>query len=92
MNYLWLAAAILSEVFATSSLKASAGFTRGLPTLFVVIGYGVAFYFLSQTLKTIPVGIAYAIWSGVGTVLITFVGLLLYHQTLDGAALIVSVM
>ena len=77
MNYLWLAAAILSEVFATSSLKASNGFTRGLPSLFVVVGYGAAFYFLSQTLKTIPVGIAYAIWSGVGTVLIAVVGLLL---------------
>jgi small multidrug resistance pump len=88
MNYLWLAGAICSEVFATSSLKASQGFTRFLPSLFVVIGYGAAFFFLSQTLKTIPLGIAYAIWSGLGTVLIAIVGLVLYRQALDLAALI----
>lgn len=88
MNYLWLAAAIISEVFATSSLKASNGFTRLGPSIAVVVGYGAAFYFLSQTLKTIPVGVAYAIWSGVGTVLIALVGLVIYHQVLDRAALI----
>jgi small multidrug resistance pump len=87
MNYLWLAGAILSEVIATSSLKASQGFTRPLPSIVVVVGYGAAFYFLSQTLKTIPVGVAYAIWSGLGTVLIALVGLVLYKQTLDRAAL-----
>lgn len=86
MNYLWLAAAILSKVLGTSSLKASEGFTRPLPSVAVVIGYGAAFYFLSQTLKTIPVGIAYAIWSGLGTVLIALVGLVLYKQRLDLAA------
>ncbi len=88
MNYLWLAAAIVSEVFATSSLKASNGFTRLGPSTAVVLGYGAAFYFLSQTLKTIPVGVAYAIWSGVGTVLIALVGFVVYRQVLDRAALI----
>ncbi|MDE1176418.1 MAG: multidrug efflux SMR transporter [Edaphobacter sp.] len=86
MNYLWLAGAILSEVIATSSLKASNGFTRLFPSVAVVIGYGTAFYCLSQTLKTIPVGVAYAIWSGLGTVLIAVVGLVLYKQKLDSAA------
>ncbi len=84
---LWLAAAILSEVIATSSLKASNGFTRLWPSVAVVAGYGAAFYFLSQTLRTIPVGIVYAIWSGVGTVLIALVGFVIYKQTLDRAAL-----
>jgi small multidrug resistance pump len=88
VNYLWLAAAIVSEVFATSSLKASNGFTRLGPSTAVVLGYGAAFYFLSQTLKTIPVGVAYAIWSGVGTVLIALVGFVVYRQVLDRAALI----
>ena len=87
MNYLWLAGAILSEVIATSSLKASNGFTRLLPSVLVVLGYGTAFYCLSQTLKTIPVGVAYAIWSGLGTVLIALVGLVLYKQRLDAAAM-----
>ncbi|MBS1820717.1 MAG: multidrug efflux SMR transporter [Acidobacteria bacterium] len=88
MNYLWLAAAICSEVFATSSLKASEGFTRLLPSLSVIAGYGAAFYCLSQTLRTIPVGVAYAIWSGLGTVLIALVGVVLYRQVLDRAALL----
>ncbi len=87
MNYLWLAGAILSEVIATSSLKASNGFTRLLPSVLVVVGYGTAFYCLSQTLKTIPVGVAYAIWSGLGTVLIALVGLVVYKQRLDAAAM-----
>lgn len=88
MRYLWLAAAILSEVIATSSLKASQGFTRLLPSLAVVAGYAVAFLCLSQTLKTLQIGIAYAIWSGLGTVLIAFVGLIFYRQKLDTAAVI----
>ena len=87
MNYLWLAGAILSEVIATSSLKASNGFTRLLPSIAVVIGYGTAFYCLSQTLRTIPVGVAYAIWSGLGTILIALVGLVVYKQKLDAAAM-----
>lgn len=88
LNYLWLAAAICSEVFATSSLKSSNGFSRPGPSLAVVVGYGVAFFCLSQTLKTIPVGVAYAIWSGIGTALIALVGFIVYKQTLDRAAVI----
>ena len=70
-SWLFLAIAIVSEVVATSALKASEGFTRLAPSALVVAGYGVAFYFLALTLRTIPLGIAYAVWSGVGIVLIT---------------------
>ena len=86
-NALWLAGAILCEVVATSALKASAGFTRLGPTLVVVIGYAGAFYLLSLTLRTIPVGIAYAIWSGAGVVLVALIGWLFLGQSLDRAAL-----
>jgi len=85
-NWICLAIAILSETVATTALKASAGFTRPLPAVVVVLGYGLAFYFLSLTLRTIPLGVAYAVWSGVGIVLITAAGWLLYGQKLDGAA------
>lgn len=87
-NWLFLGTAIMAEVIATSSLKASAGFTKVLPSLVVVIGYGVAFYFLSLTLKTIPVGIAYAIWSGSGIVLISLIGWLALGQKLDLASVV----
>jgi small multidrug resistance pump len=87
MNWFYLAIAIVSEVFATSALKASYGFTRLLPSIIVVVGYGSAFYFLSLTLRTIPVGIAYAVWSGVGLVLISLVGWAIYGQVLDFAAI-----
>ena len=83
----WLALAIVSEVIATSSLKASAAFTRPLPALLVVVGYASAFYFLSLALRTMPVGIAYAIWSGVGIVLVTTIAWLLYDEKLDALAL-----
>jgi small multidrug resistance pump len=83
MNYLWLAGAILSEVIATTSLKAAEGFTRPFPSAVVVACYAIAFYCLSQTLKTIPLGIAYAIWSGAGTMLIALVGVVLYRQVLE---------
>ena len=86
MNWGYLAIAILSEVVATSALKASAGFTRLYPSLRVVGGYALAFYFLSLTLRVIPVGIAYAIWSGVGVVLVCLLGWLVYGQKLDIAA------
>jgi small multidrug resistance pump len=86
MNWLYLAIAIVSEVVATSALKASAGFTRLYPSLLVVGGYALAFYFLSLTLRTIPVGVAYAIWSGVGVVLVCLLGWFLYGQKLDLAA------
>lgn len=87
-KWLILGAAIVAETIATSAMKASDGFTKIIPSVIVVLGYGVAFYFLSMTLRTIPVGIAYAIWSGVGIVLITLVGWLLYGQKLDAPALI----
>lgn len=83
-----LSIAILSEVVATSALKASDGFTRLLPSLIVCVGYGFAFYLLSLTLKTIPVGIVYAIWSGAGIALIAIVAWLFFGQTLDLAAII----
>ncbi len=84
--YLWLAVAIIAEVIGTSALRASEGFTRLGPALVVVAGYGLAFYCLSLTLKTMPVGIVYAIWSGVGIVLITLVAIVLYRQVPDLAA------
>lgn len=87
MSYFYLAIAIVAEVIGTSALKAAEGFTRPLPTLVVAVGYGTAFYFLSLALKVIPVGIAYAIWSGVGVALITLIGWLLFRQRLDLPAL-----
>lgn len=81
--WMFLAAAILAEVIATSALKSSAGFTRLLPSVIVAVGYATAFYFLSLTLKSIPVGIAYAVWSGVGIVLIALVAWLMHGQKLD---------
>lgn len=87
-QWLYLGIAIISETIATSALKSSAGFSRLLPSLLVVAGYGIAFYFLSLTLRSIPVGIAYAVWSGVGIVLITLVGWLVFGQKLDLPALL----
>jgi small multidrug resistance pump len=88
MSYLYLAIAIVAEVIGTSALKAAHGFTRLVPSLVVVAGYGVAFYCLSLALKTIPVGVAYAIWSGAGVVLITLIGWLVFRQRLDAPALL----
>ncbi len=87
-KWLILGAAIVAETIATSAMKASDGLTKVVPSIVVIIGYGVAFYFLSITLRTIPVGIAYAVWSGVGIVLITLVGWLMFGQKLDAPALI----
>ncbi|MBL8500157.1 MAG: SMR family transporter [Nitrosomonas sp.] len=87
-QWIFLAVAIVSEVIATSFLKAADGFTRLWPSLVVVVGYLLAFYLLSLTLKTIPVGVAYAIWSGVGIVLIALSGWLFLGQSLDTPALI----
>ena len=78
--------AILSEVLATSALKASDSFTRIVPSLIVVAGYGVSFYFLSIAMRTIPLGVAYAIWSGLGSALIVFVSWLIFKQALDAPA------
>lgn len=86
--WLFLFAAILSEVTATSSLKASAGFTKVIPSVIVVVGYGLSFYFLSLVLKAIPIGIAYAVWAGLGIVLLALVGWIFFGQTLDSPALI----
>jgi small multidrug resistance pump len=88
MQWLYLSIAILAEVIATSSLKAAEGFTRLIPSLIVVFGYGTAFYFLSLTLRTMQVGTAYAIWSGVGTVIISIVAWLLYNQKLDAPSIL----
>ena len=87
-NWAFLFLAIVSETIATSTLKSSEGFSRLWPSVITVVGYVAAFYFLSLTLRTIPVGIAYAIWSGVGVVLITLVGWFIFGQKLDAPALI----
>lgn len=86
--YAILAIAILSEVIGTLSLKASEGFTRLGPSLVVIVAYGLAFYFLSLTLKTIPVGVAYAVWSGIGVTLVALIGWLIFGQKLDVAAVL----
>jgi small multidrug resistance pump len=88
MGYLYLAIAIVAEVIATSALKASEEFSRLIPSVIVVVGYAIAFYCLSLVLKTIPVGITYAIWSGIGIVLIALVGVFFFNQKLDLAAIL----
>ena len=88
MHYLQLAIAIIAEVIGTTALKASDGFSRPGPSLLVVAGYGLAFYFMSLVIKTLPVGVTYAIWSGMGIVLITLVGMVMFRQLPDGPALI----
>ena len=95
MHYVYLAVAIVSEVIGTTALQASNGFTRPIPSAIVVVGYAIAFACLSQTLKTIPTGVAYAIWSGIGIVLISLAAWALQGQKLDlpavaGMALIVA--
>ena len=86
-QWIFLSVAIISEVIATSALKASDSFSRPWPTLVVIAGYVVSFYFLSLTLRTMPVGIAYAVWSGTGVALITLIGWLLFGQALDTPAI-----
>ena len=88
MSYVYLAIAIIAEVVGTSALKASDEFTRLVPSIVVVAGYLVAFFFLSLTLRTIPVGIAYAIWAGAGIALIVAVGAVLFRQVPDLAGLV----
>lgn len=87
-NWIFLIIAITAEVCATSALKLSEGFSRLWPSLIVIIGYACSFYFLSLTLRTIPIGVAYAIWSGVGVALIALIGWVVFGQKLDAAALI----
>jgi small multidrug resistance pump len=88
MSYLYLSIAIVSEVIGTAALKASHEFTELVPSLIVVVGYATAFYFLTLTLRTMPVGIAYALWAGIGIVLISLVSWVLFKQSLDAPALI----
>lgn len=88
MVYLFLALAIVAEVIGTSALKASEGFTRLGPSLLVVAGYGLAFYLLGLVLRSMPVGIAYAYWAGLGIVLVTLVGILVYGERPDLPALL----
>lgn len=88
MHWLYLSIAIVAEVIATSALKASNEFSRLMPSILVVIGYLIAFYFLSLTLRTLPVAVVYAMWSGVGIALIALVGWFVFKQTLDTPALI----
>lgn len=87
-HWLALAIAIVAEVIGTTALKASNEFTRLLPSLIVVVGYGTAFYFMSISMRVLPVGIMYAIWSGMGIVLISVLGWLVFRQTLDTPAMI----
>src|SRR5690348_16341862 len=88
MNHLYLIIAVVSEVIATSALAASRGLTRLGPSVVTVVGYCVAFYFLSLPLRSIPVGVVYAVWSGLGIVLIAAVGAVWFRQPLDLPALV----
>lgn len=80
MSYIYLALAVIIEVIATTALKSSNNFTRLIPSIIVLIGYGSAFYFFSLALRTIPIGISYAIWSGAGIALLTIIGVFLYKE------------
>ena len=95
MGYWYLIIAIVAEVVATSALMHSEGFSKLLSSLIVVLGYGTSFYFLSLALQTIPIGVAYAVWGGLGIALITIIGAMLYGQKMDlpgvlGITLIIS--
>ncbi|KUF29783.1 MULTISPECIES: DMT family transporter [Lysinibacillus] len=94
-GYLFLTLSIISEVFATTMLKLSEGFTVLGPSLAVALGYGISFYSLSLCLKTLPLSLAYAIWSGVGTALTVLVGMIIWHDMFNlysalGIALIIG--
>src|SRR5437868_6689596 len=88
MHYVYLAITIVAEVIATSALKASAQFSRPIPSMIVIAGYLCSFYFLALVLNTIPVGVAYAIWSGLGIVLVAVVAAFLYGQVPDWPAVL----
>jgi len=83
MSYVYLALAIIAEVIATSALKASEEFSRFWPSVVVVVGYVAAFYLLTLTLRSVPVGIAYALWAGLGIVLVTLIGIVVYGEKPD---------
>jgi small multidrug resistance pump len=88
LAYLYLAIAIVGEVVGTAALKSTEEFTRLIPSLIVIVGYGTAFFFLTLALRTIPVGIAYAVWAGIGIVLISAAAWVLYKQALDAPAIV----
>ena len=88
MKWIYLFMAIFAEVIATSALKATQGFTKWIPSLVVIVGYGCSFFCLSLALKEIPIGVAYAIWSGIGIVLISVIGYFVFKQSLDAPALL----
>ena len=88
MKWIYLIIAIITEVIATSALKESEGFTKAIPSLIVIIGYSMTFYFMSLTLRDMSVGITYAIWSGMGILLITLIGYFRYNQILDAPAVL----
>ncbi len=87
-TYIYLAIAIIAEVTATSTLKLSEEFTKPIPSLVVIIAFGVSLYFMTLTLRTLPVGIMYAFWSGFGIILVTLIGMLIYKQIPDFPAII----
>ncbi|MDB6097241.1 MAG: hypothetical protein JWM09_1519 [Francisellaceae bacterium] len=87
-NWFFLSLAILFEVIGTSTLKASGCFTKLMPSIIVIASYMIAFYSLSKTIRTIPVGMAYATWSGLGTILVTVIGIFYYKQRPDAAAIL----
>ncbi|MBI9088322.1 MAG: multidrug efflux SMR transporter [Desulfobacterium sp.] len=88
MAYFYLMLAIISEVIATSALKASAEFTKLVPVLIVLLGYGISFYCMALVLRTIPLGITYAIWSGLGIVIIAVIGVVFFKESLDLPAMV----
>jgi len=88
MSYVYLAIAILAEIIATSALKASAEFTKLYPSILVIVGYLVSLYFMMLVIRTIPIGITYAVWSGIGIVAVAIVSIFLYDQIPDLAAII----
>ena len=88
MHFIYLSIAIVAEVVATMALKASDSFTKFGPLAVTAVGYAIAFYFLALTLKAIPVGVAYAIWSGLGIVLISVMGFVVFRQSLDIPAIV----
>ena len=87
-KWIFLGLAIISEVIATTSLKSTEGFTKLVPSIIVVIGYTAAFYFVSLTLDTLPVGVVYAIWSGVGIALVAIISVIVLDQKLDAGAIV----
>ena len=88
MPYVYLVLAVIAETIGTTALQASQQFTKPLPSVLVVIGYACAFWFLSLTLRSVPVGIAYAIWSGLGILLIALIGWIVFGQKLDLPAIL----